>query len=476
MVRSFLSFIEGKSGWWHPLIKGFGPPYSVFAFLRALVIVGTFIWLLLAPLSPRERFLPLLLLLAFLGYSLVLYLLVWMESIRFKRLNLWVLIGDLTFATLLVSFTGGVKSDFYLAFYLLTALQAFYYGLLRGLFVAFSASILYLLSSWPVPSWEAWLSGALRVAFLWLIAVSLGLLSERGKRIVRELRDLNWELQEKKDTLERAYRELEQAQRHLVQSEKLAALGTLSAGLAHEINNPIGVIASRVECMLWEAKDRGLPQEIQEDLKVINKHAHRVAKLAQSLLSFARQSSWELKPLNLNQLIEETLLLTEKQLAKEGIHVEKRFHPDLPMILGSANHLEQVLLNLITNAREAMPKGGKLLIESHLGQDSQVRLLISDTGKGIPEEVLPRIFDPFFTTKPNGTGLGLSISYGIIQEHGGTIEVESRVDQGTTFIVTLPQAGKVSGSTPSPLPSPLRGEGAGRGSQGGAGGQGRKDG
>lgn len=431
MVQSFLFFIEGKPGWWHPLIKGLGPPYSVFAFLRALVIVGTFGWLLLAPLSLRERFPLFLLLLAFLGYSIVLYLLIWKEVVRFKRLNIWALIGDLMFATLLVYFTGGVKSDFYLAFYLLTALQAFYYGLLRGLAVALSASILYLFSSWPIPSWEAWLSGALRVAFLWLIAVSLGLLSERGKQIMREL-------QEKKDNLERAYRELEQAQRHLVQSEKLAALGTLSAGLAHEINNPIGVIASRVECMLWEAKDVGLPREVQEDLKVIKKHAHRVAKLAQGLLSFARQSSWDFKPLNLNQLIDETLLLVEKQLAKEGIHVEKRLHPDLPKVYGSANHLEQVLINLITNAREAMPKGGKLLIESRLGQDSQVQFLISDTGKGIPEEVLPRIFDPFFTTKAGGTGLGLSISYGIVQEHRGTIEVESRVDQGSTFIVTLP--------------------------------------
>ena len=441
MIRSFLSFIEGKPGWWHPLIKGLGPPYSVFAFLRALVIVGVFCWLFLVPLSPRERLFLLLLLSAFFGYSLLPYFLVWTEAVKFKHLNVWVLIGDLTFATLFVRFTGGVKSDFYLAFYLLAALQAFYYGLLRGLAVALSASILYLFSSWPIPSWEAWVSGALRVAFLWLVAVSLGLLSERGKLIVRELQDLNWELQEKKDNLERAYWELEQAQRHLVQSEKLAALGTLSAGLAHEINNPIGVITSRVECMLWEALERDLPQGIQEDLKVINKHAHRVAKLAQGLLSFARQPSWELQPLSLNQLIDETLLLAEKQLAKEGIKLEKRLHPDLPKVFGSANHLEQVILNLVNNAREAMPKGGRLIIGSRLGQDGQVQFLISDTGKGIPEEILPRIFDPFFTTKAGGTGLGLSISYGIVQEHGGAIEVESQVDQGSTFIVTLPQEG-----------------------------------
>ncbi|MBI3989648.1 MAG: hypothetical protein HY347_08520 [candidate division NC10 bacterium] len=445
MIQSFLSAITEKSTWWHPLTKGEGPPYVVLASLRALVIVGVFCWLLAAPFAPAERRLLFFLLLAFVGYSILLYFLAWKEAVTFKHLNVWVLVTDLTFATLFVRFTGGVGSDFYLAFYLLAALQAFYHGLGRGLAVALSASILYLFSSWPIPSWEAWVSGALRVAFLWLVAVSVGLLSEREQRIMQELKGLNRELQEKKESLEQAYQELEQAQQHLVQSEKLAALGTLSAGLAHEINNPIGIISSRVEVMLLEAKERELLKEVQEDLKVIGKHAARVARIAHGLLSFAKQTAWEFKSLDLNQLVEEVLLLAEKQLSKEGITLEKRLMPGLAKVLGSPNHLEQVLLNLLINAREAMPQGGKLLVETRKARDGHVQLLVADTGVGIPEEARPRLFDPFFTTKERGTGLGLSISYGIIQGHGGAIEVESEVGKGSTFLVTLPAKARVSG-------------------------------
>jgi len=254
------------------------------------------------------------------------------------------------------------------------------------------------------------------------------------------------------------------------QSEKMAAVGTLAAGIAHEVNNPIGIITSRVELMLMEARERKLKREVIKDLRVLEKHAGRVAKITQGLLSFSRQAPWKLTSVDVNQVVEEALLLVEKQLSKEGITLKRDLGTTLPKVQGSANHLEQVIVNLLTNAREAMPRGGALrlstalegtsLRDDHTGEDQiggrssdfeqhAVEIQISDTGLGIPSEILPRIFDPFFTTKEQGSGLGLSITYGIVREHGGTINVDSRPGEGSTFIIQLPIPGgsKTGGAT-----------------------------
>ncbi|HEV8457737.1 MAG TPA: PAS domain S-box protein [Methylomirabilota bacterium] len=224
------------------------------------------------------------------------------------------------------------------------------------------------------------------------------------------------------------------------QAERLAALGRLSAGIAHELNNPIGIISSRIEIMLLDAESQPLPTEVTEDLRVLHRNAQRVARIAQGLLSFARQSSGERAPVDLNHLVEETLLLTEKQLIESGITIERALAPDLPPVLGDSNALQQVVLNLLTNARDALEKGGKIAVGTSVvaGRPGGARLTVRDTGSGIPPEHLPRIFDPFFTTKSEGTGLGLSISYGIVRDHQGTVDVQSRPGQGTTFTLTFP--------------------------------------
>lgn len=230
-------------------------------------------------------------------------------------------------------------------------------------------------------------------------------------------------------------------------AEKLAALGTLAAGLAHELNNPIGIISSRIELMLLEAESAQMPVPLVEDLRVLHRQAQRVARIASGLLSFARQSSGERMPVDLNHVVEETLLLAERQMAKQGIRVETRLSAGLPPLLGDANTLQQVLLNLVTNAWDALEGGGHLRIETSAlpGPPSTVRLVIADTGRGIDPQVLPRIFDPFFSTKSTGTGLGLSITDGIVREHGGTIDVESSPGDGTRFVLTFPA---VTTSTP----------------------------
>ncbi len=228
-------------------------------------------------------------------------------------------------------------------------------------------------------------------------------------------------------------------QRAARQADKLAALGTLSAGIAHEINNPIGIISSRVEVMLLEGEGGGLPAELRRDLDVILRHARRVATITQGLLSFARRSSGTREPVNLNRIAEELLQLAQKDMSRAKVRVNMKLDEGLPDIVADANAIGQVLLNLLTNARRAIAEEGEITIEtSYIPTTRSVRLVVRDTGSGIPPEVLPKIFDPFFTTKPEGTGLGLSISHGIVHDHRGTVDVESQVGEGTTFTLTFP--------------------------------------
>ncbi len=228
-------------------------------------------------------------------------------------------------------------------------------------------------------------------------------------------------------------------QRAVRQSDKLAALGTLSAGVAHEINNPIGIIISRVEVMMLEAADDALAPEIRKDLEVILRQARRVATITQGLLSFARQSTGSHEPVVLNRVVEEIVQLAQKDMSRSRVTVSTALSENLPAITADANAVGQVLLNLLTNARAAMPDGGSITIETVLvGDGRSIGVVVRDTGSGIPPEVLPRIFDPFFTTRSDGTGLGLAISHGIMADHRGTIDVSSEPGKGTVFTLTFP--------------------------------------
>jgi PAS domain S-box-containing protein len=225
----------------------------------------------------------------------------------------------------------------------------------------------------------------------------------------------------------------------LYQNEKLTALGTMAAGIAHEMNNPLGIITTRIEVMLLDAEQQGLPPEVVEDLHVLHRASQRVARIAGSLRSFARHTPGDRVPLDLNTIVEESLQLMQKPLAADNVRVVASLDRTLPPILGDATTLHQVLMNLLTNAREAMPEGGEVRLETAPAErPGWIRLLVADTGSGIPVEEVSKIFDPFFTTKRTGTGLGLSVTYGIIQEHGGTVDVQSRPGEGTTFILSFP--------------------------------------
>jgi PAS domain S-box-containing protein len=225
------------------------------------------------------------------------------------------------------------------------------------------------------------------------------------------------------------------------QAERLASLGSLSAGIAHEINNPIGIITSRIELMLIDATEHALPAAVVEDLHVLHRNAMRVASIAQRFLSFARQSPAERSPVDLNRVVAQTVELVERQIG-DRVRIVSALEAASPPILGHANALQQVLLNLIMNARDAMAGKGEIHIATGMSPDRPGRILlkVADTGAGIPPEAISRIFDPFYTTKASGTGLGLSVSYGIIRDHQGTVEVQSSVGKGTTFVLTFPVA------------------------------------
>ncbi len=222
------------------------------------------------------------------------------------------------------------------------------------------------------------------------------------------------------------------------QAEKMAAIGQLAAGMAHEINNPLFVIAGRLEMILAEKR---LAQKFRSTLDIMNSQVDRIRKLVDRMLKFARKTPPKLEMLNINDVIEGVLpLLTYHKLPASNIEIEKYLDRGLPAVKGDLNQLQEVFVNLLINAYQAMPEGGKVTIKTTDSNNGFIQIQISDSGQGIPDDNLKNIFMPFFSTKKDGTGLGLSICYNIIKSHGGDIDIESQVNRGTTFTIKLPFA------------------------------------
>jgi signal transduction histidine kinase len=424
-----------------------------FALLRGVVFLGGIGWLLFVPLQPQQWVILGVLLGAFCLYSGGLYALIFLRPARIRTYYLCVFIVDLLIITALNDYVGEVKGSFYLAYYLLVALHAYYFGLGMGLIVAGLASVLYVMSDYPEFQSIVWHEYTLRIAFLFLVATFLGLLAEKDKGDKQHMESLNRELSEKTRKLELAYSQLAEAQRQIIQTEKLSSLGTLVAGVAHEINNPISIIANRVEVLRLEHEEQGLDDALKEDLEVIHRQAHRVAEITTALLAYARQSSHEQTLLDLNAVVRSALLLWQPQ-AEQIVRVETILDGPLPPIMGNITELQQVVINLLSNALDATPPGGTIAVSTRrLGEPpSTVALEVTDTGTGIQAEHLSKVFDPFFTTKPpgKGTGLGLSVCFGIVQDHHGTITVDSQGGRGCTFTVILPVIPRVELSRQGP--------------------------
>lgn len=250
-------------------------------------------------------------------------------------------------------------------------------------------------------------------------------------------------------------------EREARRGETLAALGAVAAGVAHELNNPLAVVLSRIELML-QAGDKELSPQIREDLDAIHRNALRASRIASELLNAARQRRLERRPVNLVQLVEETLMLFRDELRRDGVAVKVSLPGSLVPILGDQSALSQVLINLLSNARDAIAKNDEIRITAREAPDRPgfVELRIEDTGQGISLEARERIFDVFYTTKTNGTGLGLWLCRRIVLEHQGTIKVESEPGRATAFIITLPAASgfiDVTGGLDADGDSPLSG-------------------
>jgi nitrogen-specific signal transduction histidine kinase len=225
-------------------------------------------------------------------------------------------------------------------------------------------------------------------------------------------------------------------QRSLMQQEKLASIGRLSAGVAHEINNPLTTVLTTA-MLLQEDTDPADP--LHAELETIIKETMRCRSIVTALLDFARQKSPQMKRISINVMATETVMLTRKQSAFKDIELKLALDQKVPPLWLDPHQITQALINLILNAIESTGPGGKITIRTELGPGKKnVRIYVTDTGTGIPPGLLGQVFEPFFTTKESGTGLGLAITHGIIVQHGGRIEVASQPNQGTTFTITLP--------------------------------------
>ncbi len=231
-------------------------------------------------------------------------------------------------------------------------------------------------------------------------------------------------------------KERTQLQNQLMHADRLATIGQLAAGVAHELNEPLSNILGFAQLA---TKSSDLPVQTLQDIeKIVNASLH-AREVVKKLLIFARQMPTEKSKVNLNRIVEEGLYFFESRCAKEGIELVRQLSPHLPEIIADAGQLHQVLVNLVVNSIQAMPKGGKLTIQT-LTKDGYVSLVVEDTGVGMSTEVKRQLFDPFFTTKEigEGTGLGLSVVHGIVSSHGGTIKVGSQVGKGARFEIQLP--------------------------------------
>ena len=231
-------------------------------------------------------------------------------------------------------------------------------------------------------------------------------------------------------------RALRQTQEQLLQSEKLAAMGRLTSQIAHELNNPLYGIMNTLELLKTEISPESKRRKV---LEMALSETVRLSELLRKMLSFSKPDQEEKQPVDINTVLDEILLLHQKQLQENDIKINTDFAQSLPKIKASKNQLRQVFLNLVANARDAMPNGGSLIVATSLGREN-IEIKIADTGVGIKDEHISKIFDSFFTTKDSikGVGLGLSVCYGFIKDHGGEVQVQSQVGKGTTFEITFP--------------------------------------
>lgn len=384
---------------------------AIFVVLRLLALFGGLGWVIFHPLTIKEKAYLYFLFLYFLIYSLTIYFFIFKFPEKVRKLYLLALIFDLSFLFMLLPKTGGLNSSFGLGFYLLAALHSFYYGLLPGVGVAFLSSALYILSCPSCWGKVHWTDLALRVTLLFLVTITVGILSEKERKV----------------------------HRRLIHAERLAAIGRMSSEVAHEIKNPLSSISLNVELLADELKkySGADTMEARALISSIMSEVDRLSGVADEYLQFVRQPRMEFKMCDINGLIGSLIKFLEKEASHKKISFIKKFDERLPKASVDQRQFRQAILNIFRNSFDAMPGGGEISIATKRSENI-VEVLIKDTGVGIPRAHMGRIFEPFFSTKDVGTGLGLSIARDIIEEHNGEISCESEKDKGTTFAIHIP--------------------------------------
>ena len=415
-------------------IKGYIEAVDIaFVALRIILFCGGIGWLVFSDISESTFVDVSRVFIFFAVYSIFIYGWLFLSPHRKKYIYGAALFLDLIYASLLVRVTGGFDSSFLNGFYLITALYSFYYGLIPGTLIAVVASCLYFFSSGYELTLLHWTDFFVRIAFMFLLAVPLGMLSQKLKQDKSHIEDLN------KD-LEKYIEELRSVQEKLIQVEKLSALGRLTADVAHEIRNPltsIGGFARRLNKRLEEGSRE------KNYAEIVVAEVDRLERILRDVLTFSQEARAEMKYQEVNGIAREALITCEGMCTDQSVRIDMDLNASLPSVLIDKDQVRLAVNNLITNAIDVMPDGGTLTVKTHMEQLSEVDYVVvevMDTGAGLPREALNMIFEPFFTTKEigAGTGLGLSICKKIIDEHNGLIFVVSELGKGTTFKMMFP--------------------------------------
>ncbi len=279
------------------------------------------------------------------------------------------------------------------------------------------------------------------------LAVAVHRMADRLKASRTELEELNKDLTRR---VEEKTQEITKHMRSLELAERLATLGKVASGIAHEINNPLGIILNRIECMEADAARSPIPAEVRRDLLAVKAQAERISRVTKSILTFSRGSVSTLKPVDINSVVRSCVAIAGERVSALSVRLECILAPSLPPVMGDRDRLETVMLNLINNGIDAVsPRDSDRVVTVRtrlvpMDGRPEVELTVSDNGPGIPDEIIGRVFDPFFSTKPagQGTGLGLFLAYGIVADHRGRIEAKNgNGEMGALFVVTFPALG-----------------------------------
>ena len=418
---------------WHVSFRLLERDERVFAVLLAVVMVGGLVALGFFPYGRRYRDIDLYwLVFCFAAYKVGIFALVTVNPLATRAYFSGALAIDLLLVFVLMCLTGGWDSVYYLLFFPLCTVNAYYFGPWVGLGAAVVAGGLYAWSTVLVPPWAGWPPVLIVAALAGFPALTLGLVADRERRARGEVERLNVELT---GTLSR----LQTAQQELVVAERMATVGKLSLRIAHEVRNPISAIelnAEMLEDIVRERNDAEM-KEAAGLVAAIRDQVTTLDALTEEYLAFARFPRPHFEEESINHLVQELADFVRPVATRQGLTLRVELDPNLPMMEIDRGLLRQAVLNLVKNGLETLSSGGELTIVSRFDGEA-VEVSVSDTGGGIAEEVVPRLFEQFFTTKPQGTGLGLSITRQIVEEHGGEVSWENRAPLGATFRIRLP--------------------------------------